>query len=131
MNSPFSQNTYDVIVVGSGLAGSMAAFSLAKQGMRVAVIEKAALPRYKTCGGGLVRRATRILFVDTKDAIERECSAAELHLLDSDLHFSVQRQQPIVSIDGSIYCRCGWCDERRSEESWLAGNSSLGSRIGM
>ena len=46
---------YDVAVVGSGPAGSSAALALARAGAKVAILEKASLPRYKTCGGGVVR----------------------------------------------------------------------------
>ena len=44
---------YDVIVVGGGPAGGTAAFFLGEAGLRVLLLEKARLPRYKTCGGGL------------------------------------------------------------------------------
>src|SRR5262245_4390735 len=45
---------WDVIVVGSGPAGSSAARAAARAGASVLVLEKAEHPRYKTCGGGLV-----------------------------------------------------------------------------
>ena len=62
MNNACCMNrTYDVIVVGSGPAGSIAAWRLAKVGVTVAVLEKAALPRYKTCGGGIIGRALQTL----------------------------------------------------------------------
>ncbi len=44
---------YDVIVAGSGPAGASAAYFLGEGGLRVLVLEKESLPRYKTCGGGL------------------------------------------------------------------------------
>jgi geranylgeranyl reductase family protein len=53
---------YDVIVVGSGPAGSTAAFHLGEAGLKVLVIEKENLPRYKTCGGGLSTRFLREYF---------------------------------------------------------------------
>ena len=43
----------DVIVVGAGPAGSLAAYTLASQGIQVTILEKTMFPRYKVCGGGL------------------------------------------------------------------------------
>ena len=45
---------YDVVVVGAGPAGSSAARAAAAAGARVVVLDRAAFPRYKTCGGGLI-----------------------------------------------------------------------------
>lgn len=45
---------YDVAVVGSGPAGASAARAAAEAGARTVLLEKAELPRYKTCGGGLI-----------------------------------------------------------------------------
>ncbi len=41
---------YDVLIVGSGPAGSIAALVLARGGARVALVDKAAFPRDKACG---------------------------------------------------------------------------------
>jgi geranylgeranyl reductase family protein len=45
---------WDVAVVGGGPAGLAAAYAAATAGARTVVLERAAHPRYKTCGGGLV-----------------------------------------------------------------------------
>lgn len=92
------EKLYDVAVVGSGPAGSSAACRLAKHGLDVALFEKASLPRYKTCGGGIVRRASKLLPVDIQHIVERDCHSAELHFVEQNLHFTTQRQEPIISM---------------------------------
>lgn len=44
---------FDCVIVGAGPAGGTAAYHLAKRGRSVLVLEKAPLPRYKPCGGGV------------------------------------------------------------------------------
>ncbi|MCT9138647.1 geranylgeranyl reductase family protein [Streptomyces violarus] len=46
--------TWDVIVVGAGPAGATAARVAAENGCETLLLERAAIPRYKTCGGGLI-----------------------------------------------------------------------------
>jgi geranylgeranyl reductase family protein len=92
-----SSKLYDVAVVGSGPAGAMSALSLAKEGVRVVVIEKENLPRRKTCGGGVVRRARELIPVEVTGAIERECHVAEVNLVSTPLHFTSNREEPMVS----------------------------------
>jgi digeranylgeranylglycerophospholipid reductase len=48
-----SARQFDVIVVGAGPAGSMAALHAAKGGAKTALLEKMKLPREKLCGGGV------------------------------------------------------------------------------
>ncbi|MEV0926097.1 geranylgeranyl reductase family protein [Streptomyces spongiicola] len=48
------QRVWDVVVVGAGPAGASAAYAAAVTGRRVLLLEKAQLPRYKTCGGGII-----------------------------------------------------------------------------
>jgi geranylgeranyl reductase family protein len=52
---------FDVIVVGGGPAGSIAAFVLARGGARVALIDKAQFPRDKACGDVVGPRALQLL----------------------------------------------------------------------
>lgn len=47
-------SVWDVVVVGAGPAGASAAYAAAVAGRKVLLLEKAELPRYKTCGGGII-----------------------------------------------------------------------------
>ncbi|QNE78727.1 geranylgeranyl reductase family protein [Streptomyces finlayi] len=48
------ESVWDVVVVGAGPGGASAAYAAAVAGRRVLLLEKAELPRYKTCGGGII-----------------------------------------------------------------------------
>jgi geranylgeranyl reductase family protein len=45
---------WDLVVVGAGPAGAAAARTAAENGASVLLVDKSVLPRYKTCGGGLI-----------------------------------------------------------------------------
>lgn len=47
---------YDIIVIGAGPAGCTAAKVLADLGYKVLIVEKCALPRYKSCSGMLIKK---------------------------------------------------------------------------
>jgi len=66
--------------------------------VRVALVDKAKLPRYKTCGGGVVGRARLLLPVDIAPVVVRECRHAEINVLDVNLHFVCERPRPVVSM---------------------------------
>jgi geranylgeranyl reductase family protein len=51
----------EVVVVGGGPAGSVAAATLAEQGRDVLVIDQSAFPREKPCGDGLTHSAVEVL----------------------------------------------------------------------
>lgn len=48
---------YDVIVVGTGPAGSTASRTLSEQGLRVLMVEQFKMPRYKSCSGQLIKKS--------------------------------------------------------------------------
>ena len=63
---------FDVAVIGAGPAGATAALRLARAGLNVALVDRRQPPRYKTCGGGVVRRALRLLPADVAARVRRE-----------------------------------------------------------
>jgi geranylgeranyl reductase family protein len=52
---------YDVIVAGAGPSGALCACQLAQAGLKVALLEKASLPRHKPCGGGLTLKTIKAI----------------------------------------------------------------------
>jgi geranylgeranyl reductase family protein len=77
-------SAFDVAVIGGGPAGSTAAYRLARAGASVLVVDKAAFPRDKPCGGGVTGRAARLLpfSIDpvVEDVVERlDCSLRYEH----------------------------------------------------
>src|SRR5258707_7947779 len=94
----YSHNKYDVAVMGGGPAGSTAARVLSTNGIRVVVIEKAVIPRYKTCGGGIVGRAIQALPFSLDRTLQHSCFTVDLNCLDAGLHFTSNRNDPIISM---------------------------------
>src|SRR4030042_6918498 len=72
MPRPDIVTTHDVIVVGTGPAGSVLAYLLAKRGLDVVILERATLPRYKTCGGGVTWKAMQNLPFDVSAVLEHK-----------------------------------------------------------
>ncbi len=56
-----ADDRFDVLVVGAGPAGSIAALVLARGGARVALVDKAAFPRHKACGDLVGPRGVQVL----------------------------------------------------------------------
>ena len=56
-----SSRRFDVLVVGAGPAGSIAALVLARAGARVALLDKAQFPRDKACGDFIGPRGLQVL----------------------------------------------------------------------
>ena len=108
------QDLLDAIVVGAGPAGCSAAGRLAAAGARVLLLEKEKLPRYKACGGGLVARATKVGELPEAPVVQRALPVATLHLMNSGLHFMVQRPEPFLFMTMRADLDAWWCDRARA-----------------
>jgi geranylgeranyl reductase family protein len=87
---------YDVAIVGSGPAGASAAIQLARNGVKVCLVEKEAHPRYKVCGGGLLARAVSLLPVPIESVVEQQCHRVEMRFGGKGVSFTAQRPKPII-----------------------------------
>ncbi len=92
-----SNADFDVIIVGAGPAGGMCAYELSKNQISVLVIEKERLPRYKTCAGGLTKKAYEILPRDFLNLVENETYRVNL-TLNHEWGFSKMTSFPIVKM---------------------------------
>ncbi len=84
---------FDVVVVGSGPAGSAAAVTAARLGLSVALLDRAAFPREKLCGGGVTGRAARHLAEVFGLGIEED-----LFLTSRRVRFTAQGR-PLAEVD--------------------------------
>jgi len=67
---------WDVAVVGAGPAGAAAARAAALGGARTVLLERATLPRYKRCGGGLLGLSRATAGLSLASLVREDVSAA-------------------------------------------------------
>lgn len=87
---------YDVIIIGSGVAGATAGYFLANANKDVLIIEKEKIPRYKTCGGGVIARGIDLLPYDLDSVVEKEIKNAEVYDHLVGMQFRIERNDPII-----------------------------------
>ncbi len=85
----------DVIIVGAGPAGTMAAYHLSLQGFNVLILEKSVFPRYKVCGGGLTHKIMNEIPFDLTPAIESVVYSVQFSCNFRDV-FSLTSPSPLM-----------------------------------
>ncbi len=111
---------FDVVVAGAGPAGSAAAFTAARAGLSVALIDKAEHPRDKLCGGGLTERCLAL-----HQQVFGEPVPAGL-TIESDIFRFAHAGRPLSGADG--HSRLG-LTMRRAFDAHLAGLASQAGAV--
>jgi geranylgeranyl reductase family protein len=89
---------FDVAIVGAGPCGSTSAAELAKHGARVVLLDAATFPRRRSCGGGVLSRASKHLPAEANAAVVRQCRTLELHLHGPRIALRSSRTAPIITM---------------------------------
>jgi len=88
------------VIVGGGPSGASCAYTVAKAGLPVILIEKSRPPRDKLCGGGLTQKTLKFLRARNllrDDLVLSECYEMENTFADNSV-ISVKSSQPIVTV---------------------------------
>ena len=92
-------NRYDVAIIGSGPAGSMAAIECARAGLKTVLFEKEKIPRRKVCAGGLIKKAAKILPADLTYPIQFTCPIYQTRVANTNLVLTTERDDLVQMVD--------------------------------
>jgi flavin-dependent dehydrogenase len=90
--------TWDAVVVGAGPAGALAAHELARRGVEVLLLDRAAFPRWKVCGCCLNGNALATLSAAGLGELTSCCGAVPL----SEMRLASGTRQARLSLTGGV-----------------------------
>ena len=93
---------WDVVVIGAGVGGSIAARELARRGCRVLLVDKKSFPRRKVCGSCLNASALHLLDQAGLSELVRDLGGVPLHRLALR---TGDRQADVTLIEGRSVSR--------------------------
>ena len=112
--------TWDVVVIGGGVAGGLAALDCARRGLSVLVVEKRAFPRWKVCGCCFNAQAQGVLEAVGQGDLMVRSGAQPLQQLRIGFH----GQTATLSLPG------GWVLSReRFDQALLEAAAAAGATV--
>ena len=112
MPQPDENNTYDVVIIGGGPAGSTSGYILSKAGLKVVIVDKSRFPRQKLCAGLLTQKTGHLinfLFHESVDSLRKkgiinfESSYCEVFSRNRCIVKIHHRSRPFYYVDRSVY----------------------------
>jgi geranylgeranyl reductase family protein len=132
-------DSYDVLIVGGGPAGSSCAWALRHGGLNVAILDKEVFPRDKICGGWITPAVLTKLEIDAADYAQKlvlqpiesfivgsiDSAPIEIHYREP-VSYGIRRRE----FDHYLVRRCGatlllgtaLTSLRRTADGWLVNN---------
>jgi flavin-dependent dehydrogenase len=113
----FAHTTWDIVVVGAGPAGAMAARECARLGASVLLVEKSSWPRYKVCGCCLNLHALASLEEAGLGALVHQAGAQPIHRFE----MRASNRRAIVPLPGGVALSRGKLDAELVREAESSG----------
>lgn len=133
--------TYDILIIGGGPAGSTLAYCLQGHGLHIGILDKQTFPRQKVCAGWVTPEVMRLLNIDLDDyargRVLQKISGFRISLLgqrqveshypaDEPVSYGIRR----IEFDNYLLQRCGaelllgepFNDMTRDDDGWLVNN---------
>lgn len=89
----------NIVIIGTGPAGAMAACHLADKGIKVIILEKAELPRFKACGGLIPESAINKLCPFISSSIENSVTQRVFSYSFNNIYESHTPKSPLLLVD--------------------------------